>query len=220
MSTPLMMQAVTPEDIREQEPLPYDVFTAQGSLLLGKGERVQYPEQALILQRQGWKILKYGEAVPDDAVPQEVAIQKMQPVEMRLPARERLPVTEAEALLADDMPLMRQLLTRMLREQGIMKIYTADDGRDAVSHFFRYRPHLVFLDIDMPVINGLTALQQIKQWSPDNFVCMISGNSSLLNVKQAKAAGVDAFLVKPISPLNLQRVLAMYHPSAKIGPAS
>jgi len=85
-----------------------------------------------------------------------------------------------------------------------------NDGRMAISHFFRYQPHIAFLDIDMPVIDGLAVLKQIKQWSPDTFVCMVSGNSTLINVKEAKDYGVDAFLVKPINALNLKRVLALY----------
>ena len=108
------------------------------------------------------------------------------------------------------MKLIRQLLIRMLKKKGVSKIDEVDSGRKAVSHFFRYRPHIDFLDIDMPGMDGLAALKQIKEWSPGTFVCMISANSTLLNVKEAKELGVDAFLVKPINALNLHRILSIY----------
>ncbi|MEI6413317.1 MAG: response regulator [Pseudomonadota bacterium] len=127
----------------------------------------------------------------------------------------RPPLTEAEVLIADDMPIFRQLLTGLLLEYGISKIESVDNGRLALWHFFHHQPqpHLVFLDIDMPALDGLAVLKQIKQESPDCFVCMVSGNSTLLNVRQARADGADAFLVKPISLLNLKRVMALYQKS-------
>jgi YesN/AraC family two-component response regulator len=58
----------------------------------------------------------------------------------------------------------------------------------------------------------MDVLKQIKSWSPETFMCLVSGNATMVNVKTAKTYGVDAFLVKPISGLNLQRVLSIYMP--------
>lgn len=201
---------VLPDDIREHEPVAYDVYTAEGALLLAKGQLVPGPEHAIILRAEGWRLSAPNETVPAEIPDQDPPAQGATP-SVRLPSRGRPLLTLVEVLIADDMQLIRQLLTRMLRDQGIQKIDAVDNGRAAVAHFFRYRPHLVFLDIDMPGMNGVAALKQIKQWSPDTFVCMVSGNSTLVNVREAKTYGVDAFLVKPINQLNLNRVLALYH---------
>ncbi len=120
------------------------------------------------------------------------------------------PLKSADALVADDARMIRELLVLMLREAGLGKVDVVENGRKAVSHVFRYRPHLVFLDIDMPLIDGLSALQQIKSWSDQTFVCIVSGNCTLLNVQEARNHGVDGFLAKPLTALNLRRVLALY----------
>ncbi|MEI6414690.1 MAG: response regulator [Pseudomonadota bacterium] len=217
MSTPLVLMRVIPEDIWEDRPLPYDIVTAEGVLLLAKGQVVSTPERVAILRTQGWKPRK-----PDPAaIPRTQDWKPHKPVRavfpddtaISLPSRGRPPLPWAETLIADDTPLIRQLLTSMLREQGIKKIDSVENGHQAMTYFFKNLPHIVFLDIDMPGIDGLMALKQIKGWTPDSFVCMVSGNSNLVNVKQAKADGVDGFLVKPISLLNLKRVLALYQAS-------
>lgn len=204
MSTKPLLQRVNPEDIRDNAPVPYDVFTADGALLLARGQVVTGRDYGMILRTQGWTPLEPG---------QEPLVGVLAPVEtpeIRLPSRGRPPLHQAEALVADDMRLIRQLLVRLLREQGVLQVEAVDNGRKAITYFFRHRPHMVYLDIDMPGVDGLAVLKQIKQWCPDQFVCMISANSTLMNVKEAKACGVDAFLVKPLSPLNLKRVLNLY----------
>lgn len=213
MSTQPLMQRVIPEDIRDNEPVPYSIFTSDGALLLAKGQVVSAAEDGAILRTQGWRRLESDEEVSVDAFTGNDGIDNRLPADARLPARGRPALLQVEALIADDVRLMRQLLIRLLREQGLTKIEAVGDGHKAIAYFFRYQPHMVFLDIDMPGLDGLAALKQIKQWSPECFVCMISANSTLVNVKEAKAHGVDAFLVKPVSPLNLKRVLALYHPA-------
>jgi two-component system chemotaxis response regulator CheY len=206
MQTQSLMLRVSPEQIRSLLPAPYDIYSGEGILLLAKGELVPDPAHAAILGHQGWRLAAPGEAIPAE---QDDDADRL-PLDVQLPFRGRPPLSQVEALVAEDMAVMRRLLAHMLREQGIQKIEVVDDGAKAVANFFRYRPHIVFLDIDMPVANGLSALKQIKRWSPQTFVCMVSANSTLINVKEAKEQGVNAFLVKPISPLNLQRVLNLY----------
>ncbi|MEI6415351.1 MAG: response regulator [Pseudomonadota bacterium] len=188
------MIQVFPEEIQVHESLPYDIVSVEGTLLLAKGLVVSDPEQANNLRIHGW--IPY--------------LQPMLPIAVKLVSRGRPPLANTEVLIADDMPLIRQLLTRMLRDHGIKTVTGVENGRLAITYFFQNRPHIVFLDINMPTLDGLSALKQIKCWMPDSFVCMVSANSTLINAKQARADGVDAFLVKPISPLNVKRVLARY----------
>jgi CheY-like chemotaxis protein len=206
------MQRVKAVDIREFEPLPYDVYDADGVMLLAKGQMVPSRKHAAILRAQAWRLSEGEDRVsPSPTPPSAASSPVLLSLDVHLPARGRPTLPHAAVLIADDVPLVRQLLTSMLREQGIQKIDTVDNGRVAVSHFFRHQPHLVFLDIDMPFIDGLDVLCQIKRWSPETFVCMVSGNSTLMNLQEAKACGVDAFLVKPLSRLNLQRVLKKFN---------
>ncbi|CAK0762217.1 Response regulator receiver domain-containing protein [Gammaproteobacteria bacterium] len=209
MSTPRLIR-LDPEDLRDNEPVPYDIVTAEGVLLLAKGN-VLVPKQAAILRIQGWKL-------SDGVIPDEITDHNLPklPATLHLPSRGRPPLNMAEVLIADDMSLVCKMLTSMLREHGIMKVESVENGLQAISYFFNNQPHIVFLDINMPSLDGLSALKQIKRWTPDCFVCIVSANSTLVNVKQAKADGVDAFLVKPINMLNLKRVLALYQKSIEL----
>lgn len=202
------MLRVNPLEIRDGESIPYNVYSADGALLYAEGEKVTLPEQAIIMRTEGWR---------DRLDHEEQAVAEMSRLDdatgddaPRLPMRERPPLAEAEVLIAEDMKLARDLLIKMLNEQGITNIVAVDNGHSAITHFFQYRPHIVFLDIYMPPNSGFDVLRQVKRWTPDNFVCMASGDCSLANAEQARSLGVDAFIIKPISLLNLKRILALY----------
>ena len=203
-----VMVRVAAEDAREGERATCDIYTDDGALLVSEGQVVPSAAHAAVLLADGWRRTEADALAPPAAAAEDAPGPP--PATARLPARPRPSLTAATALVADDMRLMRELLLHMLRDQGLTRIETVDNGRKAISFFFRHQPHLVFLDIDMPLIDGLAALRRIKQWAPDTFVCMVSGNSTPPNVREAKALGVDAFLVKPINALSIRRVLALY----------
>lgn len=212
MATPI--QLIVPADAGDivvGEALPYHIYLPNGIPLAPRGAVFRNLDQLEILRRQGWRAVSAEENPPANARALEEAADDMERLpEARLQHRERVPLSEAAALIADDMTLSLKLLMRMLREYRLGRIIETTNGRQAVTQFFRQRPDLVFLDIDMPVLDGIDALKQIKSWSPETFVCLVSGCATLVNVKVAKQHGVDAFLVKPISGLNLQRILSLY----------
>jgi two-component system chemotaxis response regulator CheY len=202
---------VHPLDIREGVPLPYDIYTAEGALLCAAGDTVEIPQQAAIMQMSGWRrATNQGEQGEQTLPPVQDSSRQASDDELLLPVRDWLPLEQAEVLIAEDMKLARDLLVRMLNEYGISSIHTVDNGHSAITHFFRQRPHLVFIDIYMPLSNGFEVLRQIKTWSPATFVCMASGDCTQANAEQARTLGVNAFIIKPITPLNIKRVLAMY----------
>lgn len=206
-----LMVPVSASEIVAGEPLPYPLYLANGVPLVKRGQILSDPEQLEILRSQGWRGLTAVEHPPANAITPEEAVSRMdQQAQARFQLRIRPALSEAMALLADDMSLSLKLLSRLLRDQGINRIITAESGSQAVIQFFRQRPDLVFLDIDMPGLDGIDVLKQVKSWSPETFVCLVSGNATMVNVKVAKTYGVNAFLVKPISGLNLQRVLSLY----------
>lgn len=207
-SSPNMIP-VDPSDIQHNTPLPYDIYSVDGALLYSAGEMATIPEQTAIMSASGWRSIsglsghESGHHVHSD-------MSQTQTEQLFLPLRERPSLDQAEVLIAEDMSLARNLLIRMLNEQGVTRIHSVDNGHSAITHYFRYRPHIVFLDIYMPPSNGFDVLRQIKTWCPGNFVCMASGDCTQANAEQSKALGVNAYIIKPISPLNLKRVLALY----------
>ncbi len=111
-------------------------------------------------------------------------------------------LAEVGVLIADDTPLLLDMLEKSLRNLGIQRFLRAEDGEIALARVGRYRPDLVFLDIDMPRRDGLSTLKALREAFPDLFVCMLSAHSSVQNVRAALAAGASGFLVKP-SPSGL-----------------
>jgi CheY-like chemotaxis protein len=212
MAAITFMAPVMAAEIVISEPLPYHLYLANGVPLVSRGQIFVEEEQIEVLQKQCWRLFsEYDSELPKNAIPlEEAALLFNEQPRVRLRFRPRVPLTEAVALVADDMSLSLKLLMRLLREKRLGRIIEADNGRAALVQFFRQRPSLVFLDIEMPGLDGIEVLKQIKSWSPETFVCLVSGNATIVNVKTAKSYGVDAFLVKPISGLNLQRVLALY----------
>jgi two-component system chemotaxis response regulator CheY len=112
-----------------------------------------------------------------------------------------------KVLIADNSPSMRMLLESILRDLNYADCLQASNGTEAVAAFQKHRPVLTFLDTDLPELNGLAALSQIRAADAKAFVVMISANASLNNVKQAMEQGVNGFIVKPYSPQKVIEIL-------------
>ncbi|WP_213996715.1 response regulator [Arsukibacterium sp.] len=103
------------------------------------------------------------------------------------------------ALLVDDTRTVREYLRQILGQLGITTIYEAADGASAAQLFATFHPQLVFLDIQLPDINGKVLLRRFKQLDNQTQVFMVSAYSSVENLKDAIAGGANAFVVKPFS---------------------
>jgi len=123
-----------------------------------------------------------------------------------MPAAARL----LRILIADDTPAIREILARMLRQSVDAQQFEARNGHEAVREYRAKLPHLVFLDIDMPGADGLTALKEIRSFDPQAYVVIVSGHGSLEKVQEALALGVAGFVVKPFSSKRIAEVLQKF----------
>lgn len=100
-------------------------------------------------------------------------------------------------VLADDEPLIRTAIEAILRPAGgIELIAQAADGRAAVDLVTRHRPDVVLLDIQMPVLDGLGALAEIRRLTPDVRIVMLTTFGEDTYVARALAGGAAGFLLK------------------------
>ena len=108
-----------------------------------------------------------------------------------LPAKVRILVAEDEALIRLD-------LAEMLVEAGYDVVGQASNGEQAVDLSRELRPDLVMMDVKMPVLDGLSAAEQIgkERIAP---VVMLTAFSQKELVERARDAGVMAYIVKPFS---------------------
>ncbi len=106
-------------------------------------------------------------------------------------------MSEYKILIADDEALLRLDLREMLTEGGHIVIGEAVDGEKAVALTRKLRPDLVIMDVRMPVMDGITAAEQVvaEQLAP---VLLLTAYSQADVVDRAASAGVISYLVKPV----------------------
>ncbi len=99
-------------------------------------------------------------------------------------------------LLVDDAAFMRMRCAKLLTENGY-DVDEAENGQEALSTYQRFRPDLVLMDITMPVMDGLTAVKEMKAMDPNAKIVMCSALGQQNIVMDAIKAGAKDFIVKP-----------------------
>ena len=113
-------------------------------------------------------------------------------------------------LIVDDDPFIRRLIVTTLEGVSAYVLHEAADGAQAVRAAAREAPRLVFLDIDMPVLDGIEACRQMRAVPAmaDAKIVMLTASGEDSTRDRAEEAGADFFLTKPFSPLELLRLVA------------
>lgn len=113
-------------------------------------------------------------------------------------------------LIADDSPLMCDRLEDELLELGVGTCVKVANGQAAVRAYEKQRADLVFMDINMPVLDGLQALEALRAMDPQAYVVIASGVSHVDKVKAAIRLGAKGYLVKPYSAGKIAEVIAQF----------
>jgi two-component system chemotaxis response regulator CheY len=111
-------------------------------------------------------------------------------------------------LIVDDDPFIRKLIATTLEDVAGFELHEAGDGEEALAVAAETAPEIVFLDIDMPVLDGITACARLRE-QPDAkaaTIVMLTAAGPEAEAP-ARAAGADLFLTKPFSPLDLLRLV-------------
>lgn len=121
-----------------------------------------------------------------------------------------MPVADQHVvLIVDDDPFIRKLILTTLEGVSSFDLHQASDGEEAVQTARREGPRLVFLDIDMPRMDGIEACRQMRAEPvmEGAKIVMLTASSEDSARDRAAAAGADRFLTKPFSPLDLLRLV-------------
>jgi len=128
-------------------------------------------------------------------------------------------VAALRVLVVDDDFIGRTVLHAALPSPPLV-VQTATDGRDAVERLEGFHPELVFMDLEMPVMDGVEAVTRIREWEeagsrPRSFVVGISAHDDARTERRFRAAGCDRYLVRPAEP---EQILALVREaSARLG---
>lgn len=103
----------------------------------------------------------------------------------------------AKIIIADDAAFMRMVLKNMLERYGHEVVAEADNGLAAVEKYKENKPDLVTMDITMPDMDGIEAVQKIMSMDPNAKVIMCSAMGQQGMVLDAVKAGAKDFIIKP-----------------------
>lgn len=122
----------------------------------------------------------------------------------------KTPPEQLRILIVEDHELARFGLSMALAERDtIMIVGEADNGKKGVELSINLQPDIVLMDIGMPVMNGITATQEIKAKLPETKVVMLTSMNNQEEVLASLSAGADAYCMKEIKIDRLHQVLDM-----------
>ncbi|PYZ91618.1 two-component system response regulator [Salipaludibacillus keqinensis] len=113
----------------------------------------------------------------------------------------------AKLLITDDAAFMRMTLKKMVTDAGYEVVGEAENGQQAVDLYSEHRPDLVTMDITMPEMNGIDALDKIKSLDPKAKVVMCSAMGQQNMVVDAIQKGAIDFIVKPFDENRIKEAL-------------
>ncbi|HEY8638722.1 MAG TPA: response regulator [Solirubrobacteraceae bacterium] len=110
-------------------------------------------------------------------------------------------------LIVDDDPFIRKLIATTLEDVAGFELVQAADGDEALERADECHPRIVFLDVDMPRMDGLRACRRLRERPELSETRIVMLTAGAEHERAARDAGADLFLTKPFSPLDLLRLV-------------
>ncbi len=110
-------------------------------------------------------------------------------------------------LIVDDSLIVRNAIGRCAEASRLTEVWRAEDGQAAVELFALHRPQLVTMDLTMPRLDGLSAIQAIRALEPQTSILVISALNSHKTALEAIRRGACGFLTKPFTEKEVAEAL-------------
>ncbi len=101
-----------------------------------------------------------------------------------------------QVLIADDHEIMRRGIRSVLESRDDVEVYEAENGKEAIDKTHEIQPHLVILDVSMPVLDGFSAAREIKKAFPQIAILIFSLHRTEVFTEVAKKIGVNGYISK------------------------
>lgn len=102
-----------------------------------------------------------------------------------------------KVLIAEDHPIMRDLLRRALEKPGDMEVVAVErNGEKAVNKAILHHPDVAVIDIGIPIMDGVKATKELLEHSPETRVLICSGHNAPEYIKKSLEAGAFGYILK------------------------
>lgn len=113
-------------------------------------------------------------------------------------------MSKLNILIVDDYPIFREGLRAILSKiPGVEVIGEAENGQVAIEKARQLKPHLILMDLTMPIMSGEEAIRIIKQHQPEIKISALTARNTHHHVEAVMAAGADGYVLKDDFSLNL-----------------
>ena len=124
-----------------------------------------------------------------------------------VPASDAVAPARPTAIVVDDSITARTLLKAALSQAGFDVVAEAERGDQVLALYEKYRPSLLTLDIVMPILDGVAAAEKLFGKYPEATVVMCSSLSAKDKIMACRDLGVKHFILKPMVPENVIRIV-------------
>ena len=111
-------------------------------------------------------------------------------------------------LIVDDDVQITELFSELLSILGLNIVGIGHNGVEAIELFSKHKPDILFLDVEMPKLNGIEALKEIKKIDHSANVVIVTGNTSGDCEKRLQENGATAIIYKPFDIQKIKQVVA------------
>jgi two-component system chemotaxis response regulator CheY len=122
---------------------------------------------------------------------------------------------EISALIVDDMKIICDSMSETLTNLGVSIVHAAHDRDAAVDIFIKSKIDLVFMDINLGEVSGLDVMQELKGIDKNLYAVILSGESSIANVRKSISLGAKGFIVKPYTTEKIEEILDLFESTVK-----
>jgi two-component system chemotaxis response regulator CheY len=106
-------------------------------------------------------------------------------------------------MIVDDSLIIRINLKKLFEKNGFEVVAEATNGREAVEKYIIFQPDIITMDITMPEMDGISALEKIREIDEQIPVVMISALGQELKILEAVNKGANHFIVKPFQEIDV-----------------
>ena len=116
---------------------------------------------------------------------------------------------DIKILVAEDSSVVHNLIKKIFQQLNYT-ITSAKDGQEALDYLSKDSYDIVLMDINMPIMDGMTATKKIREGGDDIPIIAISGNSKNYSLEDFKNIGINEYLQKPFDYDQLVEIVRKY----------